>query len=227
MQFYRDGYRPGSPDIHPAHDGAWTPEIPETVDVLIVGTGPAGSVLGAQLSSFPGIRTRIVERREGPLQLGQADGVACRTVEMFEAFGLAQALVREAYWVNEVRFWGPSEADRSRIERTGWVEDTPPGLSEFPHVIVNQARMEQYLLEHMANSPARLAPDYGIEFVSLAVRDGDYPVEVTLRRTGDGADDETFTVRAAYVVGCDGARSSVRRAIGVQLHGDAANHAWG
>lgn len=225
MQFYRDGYRPGDPDIQLAAPGVeHRPDLAaldDVIDVLIVGTGPAGTVLGAQLAAHPGIRTRIVERREGPLEVGQADGVACRTVEMFQAFGLAEALLREAYWVNEVRFWGPSAADRSRIERTGWVQDTPDGLSEFPHVIVNQARMQQYLLDHMARSASRLVPDYGVEFVSLDRAD-DGPVSVVLRRG-----DEEFTVRARYVVGCDGARSGVRRAIGVELRGDAANHAWG
>lgn len=191
--------------------------------MLIVGSGPAGTVLGAQLAAFPGLRTRIVERRGGPLEVGRADGVACRTVEMFQAFGLADALVREAYWVNEVRFWGPSTADRSRIARTGWVQDTPDGLSEFPHVIVNQARMQQYLLDHMARSASRLRPDYGVEFVGLEAGTGGHPVSVTLRR----ADGEELIVRASYVVGCDGARSAVRQAIGLQLHGDAANHAWG
>ena len=107
MQFYRDGYRPGDPDIVPAAGYALTrtASMPDRVDVLIVGTGPAGTVLAAQLAAFPEIDTRIVERRGGPLEVGQADGVACRTVEMFEAFGLADRLLREAYWVNEVRFW--------------------------------------------------------------------------------------------------------------------------
>lgn len=224
MQFYRDGYRPGDPEIEPAAPQAQQrPErIPAEVDVLIVGTGPAGTVLAAQLAAFPEINTRIVERREGPLQVGQADGVACRTVEMFAAFGLAQGLLREAYWVNEVRFWGPSAADRNHIERTGWVEDTPEGLSEMPHVIVNQARMQQYLLDKAAKSASKLAPNYGVEFVTLEVGEGEHPVEVTLREG-----DEEFTVRAKYVVGCDGARSNVRRAIGRKLEGDAANHAWG
>lgn len=224
MQFYRDGYRPGDPEIEPASPEALSrsTSLPDEVDVLIVGTGPAGTVLAAQLAAFPGITTRIVERREGPLQVGQADGVACRTVEMFQAFGLADQLVREAYWVNEVRFWGPSDADRTRIERTGWVEDTPEGLSEFPHVIVNQARMQQFLLEKAARSSSRLEPDYGVEFVTLEVGEGAHPVTVTLRRG-----DTEFTVRAKYVVGCDGARSNVRRAIGRKLEGDAANHAWG
>ncbi|MGP6169958.1 FAD-dependent monooxygenase [Microbacterium sp. A196] len=226
MQFYRDGYRPGDPDVRPvAPEAASRSDVfPEKLDVLIVGTGPAGTVLAAQLSEFPDITTRIIERREEPLQVGHADGVACRTVEMFQAFGLADALVREAYWVNEVRFWGPSEDDRSKITRTGWVEDTPAGLSEFPHVIVNQARMQQYLLEHAANSPSRLEADYGIEFAGFEMdAASDHPVIATLRR----ADGTEFTVRAKYVVGCDGARSNVRRALGIQLKGDAANHAWG
>ncbi len=226
VQFYRDGYRPGDPDIHPASAQAQrrSEDLPGEVDVLIVGTGPAGSVLAAQLAAFPGIQTRIVERRETPLQLGHADGVACRTVEMFEAFGLADALLREAYWVGEVRFWSPSDTDRSRIVRSGWVEDTPAGLSEFPHVIVNQARMQHYLLENAAKSSSRLRPDYGVEFVTLTVGEGEHPVEATLRRSGSG---QEFTVRARYVVGCDGSRSNVRCAIGRHLEGDAANHAWG
>ncbi len=229
MQFYRDGYRPGDPDIQLPSDRALTRpvELPAEVDVLIVGTGPAGTVLGAQLAAFPGIDTRIVERRAAPLQVGQADGVACRTVEMFQAFGLAEALLREAYWVNEVRFWGPSASDRSRIERTGWVQDTPEGLSEFPHVIVNQARMQQYLLDHMERSSSRLAPDYGVELVTLSVGEGDHPVSAVLRRTDGDRAGEELTVRARYVVGCDGARSSVRHAMDLELRGDAANHAWG
>lgn len=225
MQFYLNGYRPGDPDIHAAAPNAGREPLPEAVDVLIVGSGPAGTLLAAQLSAFPGICTRLVERRNGPLELGQADGVACRTVEMFEAFGLGSKLVREACWVNETVFWRPSPHDRSHIVRTGRVQDTEDGLSEFPHVIVNQARMQEYLLDYMRKSPTRLEPDYGMEFAGLEVEsEGEHPVRVTLRNKGSGA---TMTVRARYVVGCDGARSGVRQAIGAEPRGDFANHAWG
>ncbi len=231
MQFYLDGYTPGDPDILSAApgDANRSAEQPNAVDVLIVGSGPAGTLLAAQLSTFPGITTRLVERRAGPLELGQADGVACRTVEMFDAFGLSEKLIREAYWVNETVFWRPSPEDKSRIIRTGRVQDTEDGLSEFPHVIVNQARLQQYLLDYMRRSPTRLEADYGLEFVNLKVDGsdqggGEHPVAVTLRRVSDGTE---LTVRAKYVVGCDGARSLVRDAIGAEPRGDFANHAWG
>jgi phenol 2-monooxygenase len=122
-------------------------------------------------------------------------------------------------------FWRPSPDDRSRIVRTGRVQDTEDGLSEFPHLIVNQARLQQYLLEYMRNSPSRLEANYGLDFETLKVEaEGEYPVVVTLRDAANGA---LKTIRAKYVVGCDGARSKVRDAIGAVPQGDFANHAWG
>src|SRR3954447_2258591 len=212
MQFYVNGYKPGDPFVAEPHPSvAARPRgLPEAVDVLIVGCGPAGLVLAAQMSSFPDITTAIVDRRGGPLEVGQADGVACRTVEMFEAFDLADRLVNEAYWVNEVTFWRPDPGDPSRITRTGRVRDVEEGLSEFPHVIVNQARMLAYLREHMAWSAARLTPFYGVRATGLEI--GPEAVAVALGEK---------TLRAKYVVGCDGARSTIRGAIGRALTGDA------
>ncbi|WP_116453617.1 FAD-binding monooxygenase [Blastococcus litoris] len=230
MQFYLDGYRPGDPLVAPAHPSvADRPAgLPEEVDVLVVGTGPAGMVLAAQLAQFPDIRTAVVDRRDGPLEVGQADGVACRTVEMFEAFGLADQLVAEAYWVNEVSFWRPDATDRRRITRTGRVQDVEDGLSEFPHVIVNQARMQTYLREHMARSASRLEPHFGLQAADVQLAADDGPVTVTLHHVRGGQETgETSTVRARYVVGCDGARSAVRRSIGQELVGDPMNQSWG
>jgi len=233
MQFYLNGYRPGDPfteDPHPSV--AERPEgLPEEVDVLIVGCGPAGLVLAAQMANFPHIRTAVIDRRDGPLEVGQADGVAVRTVEMFEAFGLAGRLVDEAYWVNEVSFWRPDPDDETRINRTGRVLDTEEGLSEFPHVIVNQARMLAYLRDHMERSASRLRPLYGLHAGELEVDtsgSSEYPVTVTLQHLKESQETgERSTIRAKYVVGCDGSRSGIRTAIGRELVGDPMNQSWG
>ncbi|TQN42861.1 phenol 2-monooxygenase [Blastococcus colisei] len=233
MQFYLDGYRPGDPFLEEPHPSvADRPEgLPEEVDVLIVGCGPAGLVLAAQLANFPDVTTMVIDRRDGPLEVGQADGVACRTVEMFEAFGLADQLIAEGYWVNEVSFWRPDPDDRSRITRTGRIQDVEDGLSEMPHVIVNQARMLAYLRGSMERSASRLRPHYGLHASELTVDpsgESEHPVTVTLQHLADFRETgRTSTVRARYVVGCDGARSGVRTAIGRELVGDLTNQTWG
>lgn len=225
MQFHLNGYVVGDPDILPADaTNVWSAQLPETVDVLIAGSGPAALMLAAHLCTRPNITTRVIERREGPLEIGQADGVAARTVELFETLGLSEKLVREGYWVNETVFWRPNE-DRTGIIRAGRVDDMPEDVSEFPHIIVNQARLLEFLLDYMRQSPTRLEPDYGYEVVDVQVASsGDFPVTVTLNEVATGA---SRTIRAKYVVGADGARSKVRESIGRQLEGDFANHAWG
>ncbi len=232
MQFYLNGFRGGNPDIQNAapkqRDRSAFAPLPDKVDVLIAGCGPAGLCLAAQLAAFPEINTMIVERKPGPLEKGQADGVNTRTMEMFQAFGFGETVKRESYWVNQTTFWTPDPENPAQIRRVGRVQDVPDDSSEMPHTLINQARIHELFLEVMRNAPTRLEPDYGWQVQNVVV-DADateYPVTVTLENTGVNAGD-TRTVRANYVVGCDGARSRVRQAIGGTLHGDAAHQAWG
>lgn len=64
-------------------------------------------VAAAQLSQFPDVTTRIVERRPGRLAIGQADGIQARSVETFQAFGFAERIIAEAYRITEMAFWKP------------------------------------------------------------------------------------------------------------------------
>ena len=233
MQFYKHGFRGGSPDVQPAapnrrNRGSHEP-LPEQVDVLIAGTGPAGLCLAAQLAPFPGIETMIVERMPTNIIKGKADGINTRTMEMFQAFGFADKVKRETYWVNQTAFWMPDPANPQHIRRVGRVQDVADDSSEMPHILINQARLHELFLEVMKNSASRLEPDYGWEVVDVQVDPAtdDHPVTVTLKDATGINWWGTRTVRANYVVGCDGAHSAVRKAIGGVLHGDAANQAWG
>src|SRR5271169_798959 len=236
MQFHLNGFEPGDPEIsdrserYSASDAQGS--VPEEVDVLIVGCGPAGLTLAAQLSAFPDIKTCVVEQKPGRLLRGQADGIACRTMEMFHAFGFSERVLKEACWINETTFWKPDDEQPANIVRNGWVKDVEDGLSEFPHVVLNQARVHDFYLDVMRRSPARLEPYYARRVVALQPAPGGSdgaarPVAVTLERLDAAHQGETETITARYVVGCDGARSIVRASIGRELRGDSANHAWG
>jgi phenol 2-monooxygenase len=120
--------------------------MPKT-DVLIVGSGSAG-VFAATWLAIYNIPFTILERRSGPLEIGQADGVQVRTVEIYDSFGLAEDLLREAYHIYEVCFWGIDD-EGNGIKRKSRSVDTEKGLSHLPHVILNQARMNGLMLGKM------------------------------------------------------------------------------
>lgn len=170
----------------------------EPVDVLIVGSGSAGLACALWLAIYnhrfqANIKYRILERRDGPLQLGQADGVQCRTVEIFESWGLAHFLTSEGYWVNEVCFWAAEETveangtsddspRRRRIIRTGRTADVLPGLSHLPHVILNQARINGLMIEK-ARQSSGVEVEYDWDVLGVSVDgEGPHPVEVTAKR---------------------------------------------
>ncbi len=219
MQYHLNGFRTGDPSIADAASGV--SERPDKVDVLIVGCGPTGLTLAAQLAQFPQITTRITERKSGPLQVGQADGIACRSIEMFEAFGFSEKVIKEGYQVNEVTFWRPDEA--GQLRRADRIQDVEDDLSEMPHIILSQARVHDFFLEVMRNAPTRLEPDYDHHLLGVTRTDDPTHPVVARFKTPEG---ET-KISARYVVGCDGARSVVRTSLGYELKGEAARQLWG
>lgn len=229
----------------------------ESVDVLICGSGSAGLACAlwlaiynhrfggtpdAQANGAPKHTTsrpityRILDSRDGPLQVGQADGVQCRTVEIYESFGLDHILKNEGYWVNEVSFWAVDQSEpaangvtsekqnRKKIVRTGRAADVQPNLSHQPHLILNQARINGLMLEKMKALSGQDV-DYGWKVAGVEVnKDGNelHPVTVTAEKQGNKK-----SVKAKYVLGGDGAHSQVRRSLQIPMEGDSSNAVWG
>ena len=239
MQYYLNGFKPGDPtDFGAIADPNTTApllDLPEAVDVLIVGCGPAGLLLASQLAAFPEIKTRIIEQKSGPLTIGQADGISGRSLEIFQAFGMAERVLREAYYLEAITFWQSDEKSPGNITRTTKKIDGRSVYSEFPHVVLNQARVHGFFLDVMRRSRAQLVPDYCRKLLDLNIdsqsgssnSNDDYPITATVERVDPEHQGQTETVKARYVIGCDGARSTVRQQISLEMRGDSANKAWG
>ena len=234
MQFHLNGFQPGDPKaVFEKKDFSASQKnraLPQTVDVLIIGCGPAGLTLAAQLSKFSDIKTVIVDQKPDRLILGQADGVACRTMEMFEAFGFSEKVLKEGYWVNETAFWKPDDQDPNKIIRNSKIQDTEDGLSEFPHMVLSQARIHDFYLDLMKNSPTNLEPHYSRKLLSVKINNGKnknekHPITAFFEYSDDTQKKEI--VSAKYIIGCDGARSVVRKSLNLSLRGDSANQGWG
>jgi phenol 2-monooxygenase len=169
--------------------------MPRT-DVLIAGSGSAGIFAATWLAIY-NIPFTILESRSGPLQIGQADGVQCRTVEIYESFGLSEDLLREAHHILEVCFWGVDEQNpkSAGITRKSRSIDTERGLSHLPHVILNQARMNGLMVGRMQHilkqKKGRGEILYGWKVNSVQVDSGQtgdsnaYCCEVTAEREGN------------------------------------------
>ncbi|KAF5565844.1 phenol 2-monooxygenase [Fusarium napiforme] len=194
----------------------------DKVQVIICGGGSAGLTAAIWLARF-NIDFKILERRPGPLEIGQADGVQCRTVEIFENLGISERLLEEAYHVMEVAFWSPD--DNEGLVRKDLAYDTEEGLSHQPHLILNQARINDLMLQEIirlrGNGTSGVLYNSQVESVRI-VDDEEYPVEVVIMRNG-----EPYRYRAKYAIGCDGAHSTVRKSLGFKMVGDSSDSVWG
>ncbi|WP_030455818.1 FAD-dependent oxidoreductase [Herbidospora cretacea] len=164
-------------------------------DVIVVGAGPTGLLLAGDLAEA-GVSVTILERRDGKISnLSRAFGVHARTLEQLDARGLADRLVSTGATLSELRLFDRVTVDLGRLP------------SRFPYLLITpQYNVERLLLERALTAGAEIV--HGAEVVDVR-QDG---TGVTVTTTGE-------TRRAAYVVGADGFRSAVRRAVGLPFPG--------
>ena len=182
-------------------------------DVLIVGAGPTGLALAAQLRAF-GTSFRIVDRQLDPVHESRALAVQPRTLEVLRGLGITPMLVERGNDAVQLLMHSGGSATRIRLFDVG-LEDTA-----YPFLLfVSQAETEAVMNEHLAARRVRV--ERGVELVGFAANQDD--VSCTLRHEGG----ETERVHAGYLVGCDGAHSSVRHGAGIPFEGGAYPQTFG
>src|SRR5688572_14953275 len=183
------------------------------VPVLIVGGGPVGLSASILLSRL-GVASRLVERHPGTALHPKARNINMRTMEIFRQCGVEDAVRAAGLPIERTKFliWAETLAGRE-IERRVEKRSHPDGELPSPakHCLCAQDDLEPVLRRHAeALAPGTLA--FATELVRFE-QDGD-GVTATVRDAGGEKE-----IRARYLIAADGARSPVRRALGVAMHG--------
>jgi 2-polyprenyl-6-methoxyphenol hydroxylase-like FAD-dependent oxidoreductase len=174
-------------------------------DVLIVGAGPTGLALAAQLRSLE-IRPLVVDAATDRVHESRALAVQPRTLEILRPFGVTAALLDRGNRAVRLRITAGRRVTHLPLFDIG-TEDT-----EYPFLLfVSQAETEAALGAHLAEHDVDVLRRTTFESFR---EDGD-ELLCSLRRPDGGP----RTVRARYLVGCDGAHSTVRRLAGISFRG--------
>lgn len=175
-------------------------------DVLIVGAGPTGLMLANQLARR-GIRARIVDRHPGPAVQTRALGVQARTLEIYSRLGIVQQALELGKVTTGANIW----AHGRRAARVP-LGDIGRDVSPYPFLLIlGQDDNERLLGEALHTSG--MAVEWNTELVAV---DQESDRVIAKLKQPDGA---TREITAAWVAGCDGARSTVRELSGIRFQG--------
>jgi 2-polyprenyl-6-methoxyphenol hydroxylase-like FAD-dependent oxidoreductase len=184
------------------------------VPVLIVGAGPAGLVAGITLTHY-GIDTLVVEKRDELSTLAKAQVISMRTMELLRTWGLEDAVragaadVEPLGWVTSTLASGEGMVAPSGHPTTAQAARVSPTRPAW----APQDHLEPILRDYLRSSP-RADVRFGCELVSLHQSDEAVRVVLLDRGTGDA-----WEVRARFVLGADGAHSTVRERLGIEMVG--------
>lgn len=175
-------------------------------DVLIVGAGPTGLVLALWLQA-QGVAVRIIDKASGPGTTSRAMLVHARTLELYRQMGMADAVAAAGHPSRVVNMWSRAKR-RAQID----VRDFGADITPYPYLLIfPQDQHEAYLCDQLAERGLTIERDTEL----LEAEDaGDY-VTAVLR----GPDDKVETCTSRFMVGADGAASTVRKGLGGSFRG--------
>ncbi|HWI82447.1 FAD-dependent monooxygenase [Ramlibacter sp.] len=173
--------------------------------VLIAGGGPVGLALAALLAR-QGVRCRVIEADEGYCTGSRAICISRRSQEILAWAGVAHPLVQTGLpWTGGRSFWRATEVLHFQMP-------SEPTQRFAPMINIQQHLVEQFLHEALQQAPGLAQVSWGSRVAAVRQRDGWVEAEV---ETPAGPE----TVRADFLVACDGGRSTVREQLGLQLEG--------
>jgi 2-polyprenyl-6-methoxyphenol hydroxylase-like FAD-dependent oxidoreductase len=180
------------------------------MDVLIVGAGPTGLVLGVDLARR-GVEALVVERSAGLFPGSRGKGLQPRTLEVFDDLGVIEAIRAAGGPYPPRTIWtdGERAGEQPMFDRI----ETDQGTPYTEPLMVPQWRTQEILYARLLELGGKVA--FGREATGLK-----QDAEGVTVRFADGT-----TARAAYVVAADGGRSAVRQAVGVGMAGQTVDPA--
>ncbi len=176
--------------------------------VLVVGAGPTGLVMALSLARR-GVPVRIIDKKAGPTEESRAMGLHARTLEFYQQFGFAEAVVDRGLIAEEVRFRaGDRDVARFSLQAMG------DGLSPYPFMLTfPQDEHERFLLDRLAELGVTV--QWGATLDDFSDRGDDVEAVIAIGGT-------TEPSVHAYIVGCDGAHSRVREVLGIGFPGGSS-----
>lgn len=182
-------------------------------DVLVVGAGPTGLMLADQLCRR-GLRPLIIDKNPGPMRETRALGVQARTLEIYAHLGIVRRALELGKESTGANMW-------ARGRRAAWVPfgDSGRGISPYPYILIlGQDDNERLLNDVLKTQGVSVA--WNTELVGLSQLADRVTAKIRQR------DGSTRDLAAAWVAGCDGARSAVRAQCGIEFQGAPYEHVF-
>ncbi|KAK6008276.1 hypothetical protein QM012_000179 [Aureobasidium pullulans] len=191
-------------------------------DVIVVGAGPAGLMLAANLVRF-GIKTTILDDRADKTSTGRADGLQPKSIETLKQMRLADPLLQRGVRIHDICFWSSSK--ETALRRTERAEHFPALVDLLdPYILlVHQGMVEDVFLQDLQARGVEVTRSS--PFVKYDNHGSGLPLNVFSRST---TSEKERLWQTKYLVGCDGAHSKVRKAIPeIEAQGSSSEAIWG